>query len=212
MAITETHVVQQLDRARVVALAAPDTPALAEQVGAALVRGGITALELAGPDATLIRAARRDERLLVGAGNLRTAAEAELAQRAGAHFASSPVTNTEVIWACRELELPFFPGAATPTEVERLALLGVTTIRVFPAMPLGGAAFLQALASVCPEVRLFPSGGVGPEALRPLLAVPAVAAVGTSGIIGTELVRSRSFDRIEWMAREASRAITRSSR
>ena len=209
MVITEPHVTQRLDRARIVALVAPDTPASAEYAGAALLGGGISCLELAAPDPTLVRAARRVDDLLVGAGNVRTAEQAELAARAGAHFATSPVTNTEVIWACRELELPFFPGAATPSEVERLAQLGVSMVRVFPAMPLGGAAFLSLLSSVCPEVRLFPSGGVGPEALRPVLALPAVAAVGVDGLAGAGLVRARSGERIEWMAREATRALVR---
>lgn len=211
LAITEAQVMQRLAQARVVALTAPDTPAPAEHAGAALTRGGVTAVELAGPDATLIRAARRVEGLLVGAGDVRTAEQAELAHRAGAHFATSPVTNTEVIWACRELGLPFFPGAATPSEVERLALLGVNTVRIFPAMPMGGAAFLQALATTCPDVRFFPAGGIGPEALRPLLALGAVTAIGTTGLAGPELLRARNYDRIEWMAREASRAIARAT-
>ncbi len=209
MAIAEAQIAQRLERARVIALAAPDTPALAEHAGAALVRGGITCIELAHPDATLIRAARRVDELLVGAGDVRTVGQAELALRAGAHFATSPVTNTEVIWACRELELPFLPGAATPSEVERLALLGVNTIRVFPAMPLGGAAFVQALAAVCPEIRFVPAGGIGPEALRPFLALPSVAAVGAASLAGPDLLQTRNYDRIEWMAREAVRALSR---
>jgi len=209
MVITELHVTQRLDRARIVALVAPDTPASAEYAGAALLRGGISCLELADPNPSLVRAARRVDDLLVGAGNVRTPQEAELAARAGAHFATAPVTNTEVIWACRELALPFFPGAATPSEVERLALLGVGTIRVFPAMPLGGAAFLAVLSAVCPQVRLFPAGGIGPEALRPVLALPAVTAVSVDGLAGPSLLRARAGDRIEWIAREATRSLAR---
>lgn len=200
---------QRLARARIVARVAPDTPASAEYAGVALLRGGIACLELAGPDPTLIRAARRVDALLVGAGDVRTAEQAELVARVGAHFATSPVTNTEVIWACRELELPFFPGAATPSEVERLALLGVGMVRVFPTMPLGGAAFLALLGAACPEVRLFPGGGIGPEALRPVLAVPGVAAVAVDGLATGGLLRARAGERVEWMAREATRALVR---
>lgn len=210
--MSETQTLRRLEQARIVALVAPETPDLTEHVGAALLRGGVACLELSTPEPTLIRAARALDGLLVGAGNLRTVQQAEGALRAGAHFATAPVTNTEVMWACRELELPFFPGAATPSEVERLALLGARTIRVFPAAPLGGAPYLQALAATCPEVRFLPSGGIGPESLRPYLALPAVAAIGTAGLAGPELLRARNYDRIEWMAREATRAITRSPR
>ena len=99
----------------------------------------------------------------------------------GAHFATAPATNMEVVHACRELELPFFPGVATPSEIERLVVLGLRTLRVFPAAPLGGPAFLQAVAAIYPDVQFIPAGGIGPEALRQYLQIPAVLAVAGAG-------------------------------
>jgi 2-dehydro-3-deoxyphosphogluconate aldolase/(4S)-4-hydroxy-2-oxoglutarate aldolase len=111
-----------------------------------------------------------------------------------------------VVHACRELELPFLPGVATPSEIERLYSLGLTVLRVFPAAAVGGPGFLEAVAGAYPGVRFVPSGGIGPETLRNYLAVPAVLAVGAGWLVRPEHVRSRSFERIEWLAREASRA------
>ena len=150
--------------------------------------------------------------LLVGAGNLRSPQDAEAAVRAGAHFATATATNTEVVHACRELELPFFPGVTTPTEIERLALLGVRVMRVFPATPLGGPAYLQAIAESYPELRFIPSGGIGPEHVRGYLRTPSVIAVGVGGLVGKDLLRSHSYGRIEWLAHEAVRGLRPSLR
>jgi 2-dehydro-3-deoxyphosphogluconate aldolase/(4S)-4-hydroxy-2-oxoglutarate aldolase len=112
----------------------------------------------------------------------------------------------EVVHACRELELPFFPGVATPSEIGRLAAVGVRTVRVFPVELLGGPAFIEAVASVFPHMRFIPSGTIGPESLRGYLKVPSVLAVAGNGLARTDLVRTRHFERIEWLAGEAVRA------
>ena len=206
MEITETQIVTRLGQARIVAIAALDAPEQAEAAGAALMRGGLRCVELTLPRLAVIRAARRVDGLLVGAGNVHTVEQAEEALRGGAHFATAPATNMEVVHACRELELPFFPGVATPSEIERLALLGLRTLRLFPAAPLGGPAYLQAVAAIYPELRFLPSGGIGPETLRSYLGLPCVLAVAGGGVVRPDLMRSGSYDRIEWLARESVRA------
>jgi 2-dehydro-3-deoxyphosphogluconate aldolase/(4S)-4-hydroxy-2-oxoglutarate aldolase len=206
MEIAETQIAFRLARSRIIALATFADAEQTETAGATLVRGGVTALELERPNGILLRAARRVPGLLVGAGHVHTPEQAEIASHAGADFATAPATNMEVVHACRELELPFFPGVATPSEIERLALLGVRTMRVFPAEMLGGPAFVQTVAAIYPDVRFIPSGGIGPESLRGYLNLASVLAVAGSGLIRSDLLRSRNFDRIEWLARDAVRA------
>lgn len=203
--IVEAQVVRRLEQVRVIALAEFADAEQAEGAGAALVAGGCACVEIQSGPLAVLRAARGVEGLTVGAGNLRSGEDAETAVRAGVQFATATATNTEVVHACRELELPFFPGVTTPTEVERLALLGVRVMRVFPATPLGGPAYLQAVAESYPELRFIPSGGIGPEQVRGYLRIPSVIAVGVGGLLGTDLLRSQSYGRIEWLAREAVR-------
>src|SRR5262245_55419463 len=137
--LAETQTLQHLGLARIVAQASLATPAEVGGAGPALVRGGIHGLELLQPTPRLIRLARAIDGLIVGAGNIHTVADAEAAHHAGAHYATAPATSMELIHACRELEFPFIPGAATPSEIERLTLMGVRTIRLYPAALLGGA-------------------------------------------------------------------------
>jgi 2-dehydro-3-deoxyphosphogluconate aldolase/(4S)-4-hydroxy-2-oxoglutarate aldolase len=206
MEIAETQVTAQLARSRIIALGTFETAEQVRTAGEALVRGGVSCLEIAMPTIGLLRAARRVEGLIVGAGHVQTPEQAEAALQGGAHFATAPATNMEVVHACRELELPFFPGVATPSEIERLAMLGLRTLRVFPAAPLGGPAFLQAVAAIYPELQFIPAGGIGPEALRQYLQIPAVLAVAGGGLVRGDLLRARNFERIEWLARDAQRA------
>ncbi|HWK29961.1 MAG TPA: hypothetical protein VNS09_25555 [Solirubrobacter sp.] len=207
MEIADTHVAARLAQARIIALGRFDVAEQVEAAGNALVRGGLGCLEIARATAAQVRAARRVEGLLVGAGDVQSPQQAEEVLRAGAHFASAPVTNMEVVHACRELELPFFPGAATPSEIERLVMVGVRVVRVFPAEPLGGAAFLHAVATIYPDVAFIPAGGIGPESLRHYLSNPSVPAVASSGLVRDELLRARNFARIEWLARDVRRVL-----
>jgi 2-dehydro-3-deoxyphosphogluconate aldolase / (4S)-4-hydroxy-2-oxoglutarate aldolase len=206
MEIAETQVVARLAQTRIIALAAIDDAEQAELVGGRIVRAGVPVLELAHARLGLIRAARRVDGLLVGVGNVHTPEAAEIAYRGGAHFATAPVTDMEVIHACRELELPFFPGVATPTEIGRLAALGVRTVRVFPVDLLGGPAFVEAVAPVYPDMRFIASGTIGPESLRGYLRVPSVLAVAGNGLVRKDLLRAHNYERIEWLAGEAVRA------
>jgi 2-dehydro-3-deoxyphosphogluconate aldolase/(4S)-4-hydroxy-2-oxoglutarate aldolase len=121
------------------------------------------------------------------------------ARDAGAAFAVSPSVNPEVIDAAQRIGLPFIPGAATPTEIDRARLLGCDVIKIFPASVVGGPAFLRSVSAVFPEVRFVPTGGVTEENLADYLTVPAVLACG-----GTWLCAEP--DQIERRARAAAAA------
>jgi 2-dehydro-3-deoxyphosphogluconate aldolase/(4S)-4-hydroxy-2-oxoglutarate aldolase len=142
------------------------------------------------------------EGLLACAGTVLTPEQAAAAAAAGAAFAVAPGTNEDVVAACRDLGLPFFPGVATPSEIERARQLGLHTLKVFPAEQVGGPAFLRAVSATYPDVRFLPTGGIGPANLRAYLDVPSVLAVGGSWLVKTELLRTGRFDEVERLTRE----------
>jgi 2-dehydro-3-deoxyphosphogluconate aldolase/(4S)-4-hydroxy-2-oxoglutarate aldolase len=204
--LVDLQVIERLARSRIIALAELRNAEQAELTATSLASGGVGCMELVNPTVATLRAARQVDGLLVGAGNVHSLDQVAAAVRGGAHFATAPATNMEVVYTCRELELPFFPGAATPTEIERLALLGIHAVRLFPIEPLGGAAYLQAIAATYPDLRLLPSGGIGPESVRRYLQLPSVLAVASGGLVPADLLRARNYDRIEWLARDVQRA------
>ncbi|MBM3678587.1 MAG: bifunctional 4-hydroxy-2-oxoglutarate aldolase/2-dehydro-3-deoxy-phosphogluconate aldolase, partial [Actinobacteria bacterium] len=191
MSAASGSVIDRLRASRVVPVATIEDPSTAPVVVRALLAGGIACIEVtfrhpAAPAA--IRAARTVDGVLVGAGTVLSVEQAELAFEAGADFAVAPGTNDSVLERCRSLGLPFFPGVATATEIERARSLGLSLVKVFPAAQLGGTGFLRAVSAVYPDVGLMPTGGVTVENLGEYLAVPAVVACGGSWLVRPELV------------------------
>ena len=182
----------------------------AEHACRAMLAGGLTCVEITFRTPATIEAIHRATSiagLLVGAGTVLTPEQASLAAEAGARFAVAPGLNHEVVEACRELELPFFPGTATASEVDCARRLGCSIVKVFPASSLGGASFIKALGAVFPDVQFVPTGGVGPANLSDYLAIPSVLACGGSWICEASLLAEGNYGEIERRARDARDAV-----
>ena len=180
----------------------------------ALVAGGIRMLEVTlRSDAALacIEAiAGEVEGAVIGAGTVRSTADAQAARRAGARFAVSPGYTHDIGRACRDLDLPLLPGVATGSEILLAQEGGYTELKFFPALQAGGVAMLKAFGGPFPDVRFCPTGGVTPQNAREFLALPNVACVGGSWLAPADAVAARDWARIERLAREAA-ALDRNS-
>jgi 2-dehydro-3-deoxyphosphogluconate aldolase / (4S)-4-hydroxy-2-oxoglutarate aldolase len=188
-----------LGGARIVPVVVIEDPALAAPLGDALLAGGLACAEvtLRTPNAlAALRELAGDQRLLVGAGTVINAEQAEQAIEAGAKFVVSPGFSPSVVRRCQELGVPVLPGVATSTELMAALDAGVDTVKFFPAQSLGGVPMLKALAAPFGAVRFVPTGGITAELLPDYLAVPAVAAVGGSWMVAPALLKQKKFDEI----------------
>ena len=174
----------------------------------ALVAGGIRMLEVTlrtpAALACIEAIAREVPEAVAGAGTVRSAADAQAAQRAGARFAVSPGYTQAVGRACRDLGLPLLPGVATGSEIMAAAEDGYTELKFFPAFQAGGPAMLKAWSGPFTDVRFCPTGGVTPANAPELLALPNVVCVGGSWLTPGEAVKKGDWTRITQLAREAS--------
>lgn len=207
VSVSDAVVIERLRACRVVPVATIEEPARAPEVGAALLAGGVGCIEITfrhSGAAEAIQLAREVDGLLVGAGTVLSSEQARTAHDAGASFAVAPGTNEEVVRTCEELGLPFFPGVATATEIERARVLGRQVLKVFPAAQVGGPAFIRAVSATYPDVGFIPTGGVDASNVGDYLTVPSVVACGGSWLVRPELVREGRFDEIERLAREVS--------
>jgi 2-dehydro-3-deoxyphosphogluconate aldolase / (4S)-4-hydroxy-2-oxoglutarate aldolase len=171
--------------ARVIPVLTTESADAAERSCRALLAGGLTTVEITfrtEAAAAAIRRAATIEGLTVGAGTVLSVEQLHAAQAAGATYAFAPSTNPEVIEAAQRAGLPFVPGAATPTEIDRARSLGCDVIKIFPASIVGGPAFLRSASAVFQDVRFIPTGGVTAENLADYLAVPSVLACGGTWI------------------------------
>ncbi len=124
---------------------------------------GLAAFEIAlsTPSAIeLIRHLAADSTLLVGAGMVRTAAEAYACGEAGARFLTCPWNEPEIVPAGKRFAACVMLGALTPDEVVEALEGFADAVAVFPAPSLGGASHIRALCRVFPEVAFYPSGGI----------------------------------------------------
>lgn len=174
----------------------------------ALLAGGVRVLEvtLRTPVALeCIRAiAAEIPEAVVGAGTLRTPADAEAVHAAGARFAVSPGFSSRLTASCRALGLPLLPGVATSSEIMQATEEGLQFLKFFPAMPAGGVAMLKSWGSVFADVRFCPTGGVTLASAPDLLALPNVACVGGSWLTPAAAMREGRWEQITALAREAA--------
>ncbi|MEJ5990414.1 bifunctional 4-hydroxy-2-oxoglutarate aldolase/2-dehydro-3-deoxy-phosphogluconate aldolase [Ramlibacter sp. PS3R-8] len=173
----------------------------------ALVAGGIRMLEitLRTPAAlACIEAIARDvPEAVVGAGTVRSAADAQAAAMAGARFVVSPGYTHAVGKACHDLGLALLPGVATGSEIMMAQEDGYTALKFFPAVPAGGAAMLKAWHGPFNDVKFCPTGGITAANAAEFLALPNVACVGGSWLTPADAMTAGDWKRITRLAAEA---------
>jgi len=173
----------------------------------ALVAGGVRVLEvtLRTPVALqAITAMAQVPGAIVGAGTIRSAADARAAKAAGAVFGVSPGYTPEVGAACREIGLPLLPGVATASEVMAAQADGLSFLKFFPATAAGGIPMLKALAGPFPDVVFCPTGGISLATAPDFLVLPNVKVCGGSWLTPADAVKAGDWARITQLAREAS--------
>ena len=175
----------------------------------ALVAGGIRMLEvtLRTPQALacMEAIAKAVPQAVVGAGTVRTAADAQAAVNAGAQFAVSPGYTPALGQACRDQGWALLPGVATGSEIMLAQEGGYTELKFFPAMQAGGPAMLKAWSGPFFDVRFCPTGGVTSENAAEFLSLPNVLCVGGSWLVPADAMAQGDWARIETLARQASK-------
>ena len=174
----------------------------------ALVEGGIRMLEvtLRTPQAlACIEAiAKAVPQAVVGAGTLRSKADAQAAANAGARFAVSPGYTSALGAACRDLGLPLLPGVATGGEIMAAQEDGFSALKFFPALQAGGSAMLKAWSGPFVDVKFCPTGGISLQNAADFLALPNVLCVGGSWLVPADALAQGDWGRITMLAREAA--------
>lgn len=191
-------------------LRAPDAELALEAAGA-LMRGGVTGIEVtySTPDAPAVIAELRrlhGDTAYVGAGTVTTTAQAEESAAAGAQFLVAPGTVAGLARAMLDTGLVTMTGALTPTEVMKAMSLGVDVVKIFPAS-LGGPGFLAALREPLPDAVLMPTGGVTAENLADFLAAGAIAVGAGGDLLSREALARRDWDAVEARARDYAAAL-----
>jgi 2-dehydro-3-deoxyphosphogluconate aldolase/(4S)-4-hydroxy-2-oxoglutarate aldolase len=203
-------IIDTLRRSRVIPVLVIDDAADAVQLAKTLRDAKVSCLEVTLRRPAALDAIRRilaeAEGVTVGAGTVTTRAQLEELQEVGAAFAVSPGLSTTLVRAAQECGMPYLPGVITPSELMCGLELGLTAFKFFPASVMGGIGALRAFSEVFADVAFCPTGGIGPDNAKDYLALPNVAAVGSSWLAPADLVKAR-----DWTAIAARAATLRAS-
>lgn len=193
---------------RIVPVLVIEDPASAVPVAHALLDGGLACAEVTfrttRATEVLRRMAGEVPGLLAGAGTVLNVKQAKDARAAGARFIVAPGFNPDVAAYCAEQQLPYYPGIATPTELERALECDLHVLKFFPAEPLGGVGYLKAIAAPYGNaVEFMPTGGISAANIGSYLALKIVVACGGSWMAPAEWVNAGKFDVIRVEAAKA---------
>ena len=202
-------VLERIEHSGVIAVLIIDDVEHAVPVAEALLAGGITAMELTlrTPAAldSLIRINEQVPEMLAGVGTVLTTQQVQDIVNAGAAFGVAPGLNEDVVRKAQELGLPFAPGIATPSELEKAVSMGCREVKFFPAEAMGGLKYLRSCGAPYKHlgIRYIPLGGLNAGNMSDYLKEPTVVALGGSWIAKRELIQNQDWKTITQNAAEA---------
>jgi 2-dehydro-3-deoxyphosphogluconate aldolase/(4S)-4-hydroxy-2-oxoglutarate aldolase len=163
-----------------------------EQVVEAIVKGGITIIEITmnskSAEESIYRVSKEFPDCLIGAGTVIGVEASTRAIESGAKFLVSPVTDLDMLAVCQQIGITSMAGALTPTEAWQASQSGADFVKIFPLAGLG-PQYIKALRGPLDTIRFVPTNGVTIENVNEYFEAGA-AAIG----IGTPLVSDRDAE------------------
>lgn len=178
-----------LARCPLVAILRGVRPQEAEAIGHALEAAGIAIVEVPlnspEPLASIgILARVFGQRLLIGAGTVRTPAEVGQIARAGGRLIVTPHAAEMVVRAAVARGMLACPGFFTPTEAFAMLDAGAAALKLFPAEAASPASLRAIRAVLPPETMILPVGGMDAA------SIPAWKGAGAAGFgIGSAIYK-----------------------
>jgi 2-dehydro-3-deoxyphosphogluconate aldolase/(4S)-4-hydroxy-2-oxoglutarate aldolase len=145
--------------------------------------------------------------VLVGAGTVVTAEQAESCIRAGAEFLVSPGLSIPMLSVARAAGKLAIPGALTPTELMNAHEHGARLVKIFPCGNVGGPKYLRSLKAPFPKAELIPTGGVNAANAADFIAAGAFALGVGADLVDAAALREGNLEKISAAAQELVQAV-----
>lgn len=167
-----------------------------------ILEGGLSTIEitLRTPEAlTAIEHIRINfPEAIIGAGTITNPDSYKRAMCAGAQFVASPGCTEELMNFAQSYaaEIPFLPGAATSSEVQKLTNQNFELIKLFPISAIGEANLINSLTGPFPQSKFCPTGGLSLATAKSFLSHNAVPCVGGSWMAKKKWVNEKNWQKI----------------
>src|ERR1700722_15225674 len=210
--MTIEEVIRRIEEIGIVPVVRAATVEEATRAVEAICAGGIPVVEITMtvPNAvSVIRevAQQYRDKVLIGAGTVTTAEQAESCFRAGAEFLVSPGLAASVLSVARAAEKLAIPGALTPTELMNAHDHGARLVKIFPCGNLGGPKYLRSLKAPFPNAQLIPTGGVNAANAADFIAAGAFALGVGADLVDAAALREGNMKKVCSAARELVNAV-----
>ena len=126
---------------------------------------------------------RFGDKMLIGAGTVRTVAQFQEAVAAGAQFTVSPNLDIPTVEASLAADILHLPGVFTPTEAQQAYVAGCKVVKLFPS-EIDGPRYLKAIRAPLDDIKFIPTGGITPDNVGEYIRAGA-AAVGLGSALIT---------------------------
>jgi 2-dehydro-3-deoxyphosphogluconate aldolase / (4S)-4-hydroxy-2-oxoglutarate aldolase len=206
----EAYIIQQLKGQVLLPLFYHADPATCAGVVGALYAAGIRSIEFTNRGARavdnfkLLVAQRKHQwpGLLLGAGTIKDAADANRFIEAGADFLVSPFFDSGVCDAAYQNKTLWMPGCMTPTEIHRAEQAGCQLVKLFPGNTLT-PGFVGAVKPLFPHVDFLVTGGVDNtvESIGAWVKAGACAVGMGSRLITDGMMQQQAFAQLTDAAR-----------
>lgn len=206
----ETELENELHRRQIIAVMTVNDPKRAVLTAEALLRGGVSAIELTlrtpGAIECLRAVSESVPDMLVCAGTVITREQVEIVKAIGIPMGVAPGFNPDVVKAADRAGLSFAPGIMTPSDIEGALALGCRVLKYYHAGVAGGLKALKSMAAPYNHLGLkfIPLGGVDKDNLPEWFTDERILAVGGSWIAPSEIIDSENWDEITTRATAAA--------
>ena len=129
---------------------------------------------------------RYGDKMLVGAGTVRTVAQFKESIDAGALFTVSPNLDLATVKAALDADILHLPGVFTPTEAQQAYVAGCKMVKLFPS-DIVGPKYLKAIRAPLDDIKFCPTGGITPDNVGEYIRAGASAVgLGSALITGPD--------------------------
>lgn len=200
-------VIRKIGEVGIVPVVRAASVAEANKAVEAILAGGIPVVEITmtvpGAVSVIREVAKQyGDKVLVGAGTVTNAEQAESCIRAGAEFLVSPGMSLPVLSVARASEKLAIPGALTPTELMSAEEHGAKLVKIFPCGNVGGPKYLKSLKAPFPHASLIPTGGVNLANAAEFIAAGAFALGVGADLVDSAALHEGNLEKISTAARD----------
>lgn len=191
---------QLLQEHRAIAVIRSRDLSLAYQMAHAVAAGGINLIEITWnsdrPGELIAKLRTELPHCTIGAGTILNLQQLQDAVFAGAQFAFAPHFAPKLLEASSRYQIPFVPGAFSPTEIVNAWQQGAKAVKVFPIKSLGGAEYIKCLQSPLEQIPMIPTGGITIDNARNFIDAGAIAVGISSNLFPVEAIANQDWSSI----------------